>query len=29
VTDIKVFGSLARGEVRDDSDLDLLIEAGE
>ncbi|SPF46715.1 hypothetical protein SBA4_3560003 [Candidatus Sulfopaludibacter sp. SbA4] len=29
VTDIKVFGSLARGEARDDSDLDLLIEAGE
>ena len=28
VTDIKVFGSFARGEARDDSDLDLLIEAG-
>ena len=27
VTDIKVFGSFARGEARDDSDLDLLIEA--
>ena len=28
VTSIRVFGSFARGEARDDSDLDLLIEAG-
>jgi predicted nucleotidyltransferase len=28
VTSVRVFGSFARGEARDDSDLDLLIEAG-
>ncbi|MCX6635702.1 MAG: nucleotidyltransferase family protein [Acidobacteria bacterium] len=28
VTSIRVFGSFARGQARDDSDLDLLIEAG-
>jgi predicted nucleotidyltransferase len=28
VTRIRVFGSFARGEAREDSDLDLLIEAG-
>ncbi len=28
VTSVKVFGSFARDEVRPDSDLDLLIEAG-
>ncbi len=28
VTSIRVFGSFARGEAREDSDLDLLIEAG-
>jgi len=28
VTEIRVFGSFARGEERPDSDLDLLIEAG-
>ena len=28
VTAIRVFGSFARGEAREDSDLDLLIEAG-
>lgn len=28
VTSIRVFGSFARGEARQDSDLDLLIEAG-
>jgi len=28
VTRVKVFGSFAHGEVRPDSDLDLLIEAG-
>jgi len=28
VTSIRVFGSFARGEARNDSDLDLLIEAG-
>jgi hypothetical protein len=28
VTQVKVFGSFARGEARDDSDLDLLIERG-
>jgi uncharacterized protein len=28
VTSIRVFGSVARGESRPDSDLDLLIEAG-
>ena len=28
VTRMRVFGSFARGEARDDSDLDLLIEAG-
>ena len=28
VTSVRVFGSFARGEVREDSDLDLLIEAG-
>ncbi len=29
VTGIRVFGSFARGEAREDSDLDLLIDAGE
>jgi predicted nucleotidyltransferase len=28
VTSVRVFGSFARGEAREDSDLDLLIEAG-
>jgi predicted nucleotidyltransferase len=28
VTSVRVFGSFARGEARQDSDLDLLIEAG-
>jgi len=28
VTRVRVFGSFARGEAREDSDLDLLIEAG-
>ena len=28
VTSIRVFGSFARGQARDDSDLDLLMEAG-
>lgn len=28
VTRVRVFGSFARGEARNDSDLDLLIEAG-
>jgi predicted nucleotidyltransferase len=28
VAEIRVFGSFARGEAREDSDLDLLIEAG-
>ena len=28
VINVRVFGSFARGEARDDSDLDLLIEAG-
>jgi predicted nucleotidyltransferase len=28
VTNVRVFGSFARGEAREDSDLDLLIEAG-
>jgi predicted nucleotidyltransferase len=28
VAAVKVFGSFARGEAREDSDLDLLIEAG-
>jgi hypothetical protein len=28
VTAVRVFGSFARGEAREDSDLDLLIEAG-
>jgi len=28
VTSIRVFGSFARGEAREDSDLDLLVEAG-
>ena len=28
VTRVRVFGSFARGEAREDSDLDLLIDAG-
>ena len=28
VTSVRVFGSFARNEARDDSDLDLLVEAG-
>ncbi len=28
VTSVRVFGSFARGDAREDSDLDLLIEAG-
>jgi predicted nucleotidyltransferase len=28
VTRVRVFGSFARGEAREDSDLDLLVEAG-
>jgi uncharacterized protein len=28
ITSVRVFGSFARGEAREDSDLDLLIEAG-
>jgi predicted nucleotidyltransferase len=28
VTSVKVFGSFARGEARDDSDLDLLVKTG-
>jgi len=28
VTSVRVFGSFARGEAREDSDLDLLVEAG-
>jgi uncharacterized protein len=28
VTSVKVFGSFARGDAKDDSDLDLLIQAG-